>query len=208
MTQEDLKRERSRLVALSMELIEQRGTEINKAILAQAAQLTRSRMDTLFPDDSDLFDAIVEDFYAPAIAIMEEVVASDLPIRRKFYEFFARRFIREQERYRANPDTFALYLELGQARFAHVQGYIDLADHYLSELVAQAQAEGYFDGLKIDRALTLINQMVACYTAPQMMVLMEERLKTGKLAQIIDTLFDGLTAETGGAAGVTDLRLA
>ena len=68
MTQEDLKRERSRLVALSMELIEQRGTEINKAILAQAAQLTRSRMDTLFPDDSDLFDAIVEDFYAPANA--------------------------------------------------------------------------------------------------------------------------------------------
>lgn len=208
MTQEDLKRERSRLVALSMELTEQRGAEVNKAMLAQAAQLSRSRIDTLFPEDSDLFDAIVEDFYAPDIAIMEEVVGSDLPIRRKFYEFFARRFIREQARFRANPDTFALYLELGQARFEQVRGYIDLADHYLSELVAQAQAEGYFGGLKIDRALSLINQMVVCYTAPQMMVMMEERLETGKLAQIIDTLFDGLTVETGGAAGVSGLRLA
>ena len=208
MTQEDLKRERSRLVTLSMELIEQRGTEINKAILAQSAQLTRSRIDALFPEDSDLFDAIVEDFYAPNVAIMEEVVASDLPIRRKFYEFFARRFVRERARYRANPDIFALYLELGQARFEQVRGYIDLADHYLSELVAQAQAEGYFGGLKIDRALTLINQMVVCYTSPQMMIILEERLETGKLAQIIDTVFDGLTAETGGAAGVAGLRLA
>ena len=208
MTQEDLKRERSRLVTLSMQLIEQRGTEINKAILAQSAQLTRSRIDALFPEDSDLFDAIVEDFYAPNVAIMEEVVASDLPIRRKFYEFFARRFVREQARYRANPDIFALYLELGQARFEQVRGYIDLADHYLRELVAQAQAEGYFGGLKIDRALTLINQMVVCYTSPQMMIILEERLETGKLAQIIDTVFDGLTAETGGAAGVAGLRLA
>lgn len=208
MTQEDLKRERARLVALSLELIEQRGAEVNKTILAQAAQLSRSRIDALFPEESDLFDAIAEDFYAPDIAIMEEVVASDLPIRRKFYEFFARRFVRQQARYRANSETFALYLELGQARFEQVRGYIDLADHYLSELVAQAQAEGYFDGLKIDRTLSLINQMVVCYTSPQMMIILEERLETGKLAQIIDTLFDGLTAETGGSAGVAGLRLA
>lgn len=208
MTQEDLKRERSRLVALALELTEQRGAEITKAILAQSAQLSRSRIDTLFPEEDDLFDAIVEDFYAPDIEIMEDVVGSDLPIRRKFYEFFARRFVREQSRFQANPDAFALYLELGQARFEQVRGYIDLADHYLSELVAQAQAEGYFDGLSIDRALSLINQMVVCYTSPQMMIILEGRLETAKLAQIIDTLFDGLTAETGGAAGVSDLRLA
>ena len=208
MTQDDLKLERSKLVKLAMELVERKGTEVTRLMLANESQLARSRIEHIFPEEADLFDAIVEDWYAPDIAIMEEVVASELPIQRKFYEFFARRFVREQERFRANPDTFALYLELGQARFEQVRGYIDLADHYLSELVAQAQAEGHFDGLKIDRALSLINQMVVCYTSPQVLMMLDGRLDESKLAQIIDTMFAGLTARTGSAAGVSNLRLA
>ena len=94
MTQDDLKQERGKLVKLAMELVERRGTEVTRLMLANESQLARSRIDHIFPEEADLFDAIVEDWYAPDIAIMEEVVASGLPIQRKFFEFFARRFVR------------------------------------------------------------------------------------------------------------------
>ena len=89
-----------------------------------------------------------------------------------------------------------------------MRGYIDLADHYMSILVAEAQAEGYFDGLKIDKAMSLINQMVICYTSPQVMMMLGERLTEAKLAAIVDTMFSGLSAADGGARSVADLRLA
>lgn len=208
MTQEDLKQERSRLVKLAMQLIEKRGAAVSRATLASAAEISRSRIETIFPEETDLFEAIVEDWFAPDAAIMESVVASDLPIQRKFYEFFARRFVRERARLNENADTFALYLELGEAHFEQVRGYIDLADHYMSELVAQAQAEGHFEGLKIDAAMSLINQMVLCYVSPRIMLMLGDRLTEEKLAKIIDTMFAGLSAEEGGSRGVAGLRLA
>lgn len=208
MTQDDLQNERHRMARLAMDLVERRGAEVSKAALATEAQISRSRMDALFPAEDDLFDAILEDWYARDIAIMEEVVESDLPIQRKFYEFFARRFTREQARFRKDSDMFALYVELGNARFEQVRGYIDLADHYLSVLIAEAQSEGFFAGLKIDKAMSLINQMVICYTSPQFMIMLGDKLTEEKLGAIIDTMFAGLTADDGGARGVADLRLA
>lgn len=208
MTAQDIATEKVRLVTLTMELIERRGAAIDRAILATEAGVSRARIEAIFPEDADLFDAIIEQWYAPDVAIMEEVVASDLPIRRKFYEFYARRFERDLERFERDPATYALYVELGEAHFDRVRGYIDLGDHYLTELIAQAQDEGFFTGLEIDRALTLINQMVVCYVSPQMMLILSERLALDKLAAIIDTLFAGLSAEDGGAMGVNTLRIA
>ncbi|WP_209348874.1 TetR/AcrR family transcriptional regulator [Pontixanthobacter sp. CEM42] len=208
MTQEDLQSDRKRLVHLAMDLIERRGAEVGKTTLASEAQMSRSRIDAVFPEESDLFDAILEDWYAPDIAIMEEVVESDLPIERKFYEFFARRFARERERFREDPALFALYVELGTARMEQVRGYIDLADHYMSILVAEAQAEGFFANLKIDKAMSLINQMVICYTSPQVMMMLDERLTEEKLGAIIDTLFAGLSGKESSARGVAGLKLA
>ncbi len=200
--------ERARLVELAMRAIGRTGENVTRTALATEARLPRARIDALFPSEDELFDAILEQWYAPAIAIMEEAVASDLPIRRKFYEFFARRFLRERARYREDPAAFAVYCEIGSDKIENVRGYIDLADHYLSELIAQAQEDGYFAGLGINRALSLINQMVACYTSPYMMLIIEERLAEDKLAAIIDTLFDGLRAEARGAAPVVGLRIA
>jgi AcrR family transcriptional regulator len=200
--------ERAQLVELAMRAIERTGENITRAALAKDARIPRARIDAIFPTEDDLFDAILEQWYAPDIAIMEEVVASGLPVRRKFYEFFARRFIRERARFHKDPAVFAVYCEIGTDKFENVRGYIDLADHYLSELIAQAQEEGYFAGLGINRALSLINQMVNCYTSPQMMLIIEERLAEDKLATIIDTLFDGLSAEARGAAPVAGLRIA
>ena len=200
--------ERTELVRQAMELISKRGAGVSRSDLAAETRISRSRIEAIFPEETDLFEAIVEEWYAHDIEVMEEVVASDLPIQRKFYEFYARRFARERERYEEDPALFALYCELGSTHFEQVRGFIDLADHYLTELIAQAQVDGFFQGLEIDRALTLINQMTIAYTSPQVMLMIAPRLAEDKLAAIVDTLFAGLSGEDGGARGVNTIRLA
>ncbi|GAA4642711.1 hypothetical protein GCM10023115_07140 [Pontixanthobacter gangjinensis] len=208
MTQDDMEAERGRFVALAMDAIKRRGEEVNRAILARETRTPRAKIDALFPEETDLFDAIVAEWFAPLIAIIEEVIPADLPPNRKFYEFYARRFLHMRQRYLADPAVFELYCELGKDHFERVESYIDLADHYLSELIAQAQADGFLPGLKIDQALSLINQMMHCYTQPDVLIYLGDRLTLDKLARIIDTLFAGLSAKDGGASGVAGLRTA
>lgn len=208
MTTADRDSLRRELTVRTLQLMADRGAMIGKSELAADARMSRARMDELFPEESDLFDAVVEHWYADDVAIMEEVIASSLPVQRKFYEFFVRRFRIERERFRRDPALFALCVELGTDRFEQVRGYIDLADHYLSVLIAEAQAEGHFPGLSIGRALTMINQMVVCYTSPQLLMIVGDRLDEDKLACIIDTLFAGLAGGDRGAIGVTGLRAA
>ncbi len=200
--------EKQRLLGVAERMIEERGDAVSVGALAVFAGVPRARVEAIFPDDDSLFDAVVETWFEEHTAIMEDVVASDLPPNRKMYEFFARRFRLNRERYRANPAAFKAYCELGAAQFERIRGYVDLADHYLCELIAQAQAEGAFEGLAIDRALSLINQMVLPYTLAEVVIFMDERLSEEKLGQIVDTLFAGLSAAGGGAQGVTGLRAA
>ena len=200
--------ERKRLVRIAMELIERRGENVSRSALAAASGVSRARIEVLFPEDVDLFDAVVERWFDRHAEIMEEVVSSDLPPNRKMYEFFARRFTLQRARYRADPAAFKVYCELGAAHFERVRSYVDLADHYLCELIAQAQAEGAFEGLAIDEALSLINQMVLPYTMADLLTYLDERLSEDKLGRIVDTLFAGLSAADGGARGVKGLRAA
>ena len=204
----DPESEKDRLVRTAMRMIEERGDEVTRTALAAGSGVARSRVEALFPEEADLFDAIVERWFVGHVAIMEEVLASDLPPNRKMYEFFARRFRLQRERFRADPAAFKVYCELGAAHFERVRSYVDLADHYLCELIAQAQAEGAFEGLAIDEALSLINQMVLPYTMADILTYMEPRLSEQKLARIVDTLFAGLSAADGGARGVKGLRAA
>lgn len=200
--------ERKRLVRLAMEVIEQRGDDVTRGALAAAAGVPRSRIEAIFPEDIDLLDAVVETWFDKHIEIMEEVLASDLPPNRKMFEFFARRFALQRARYRADPVAFKVYCELGAAHFERVQGYVDLADHYLCELIAQAQADGAFEGLAIDEALSLINQMVLPYTMADILTYLDERLSEDKLGRIVDTLFAGLSGADRGSRGVKGLRAA
>lgn len=200
--------EKGRLVRIAMRLIEERGEEVSRLALANGAGVPRARVEALFPEESDLFDAIVENWFADYVTIMEDVVAADLPPNRKMYEFFARRFLLQRERFRADPAAFKVYCELGAANFERVRSYVDLADHYLCELIAQAQAEGSFEGLAINDALSLINQMVLPYTMADVLTYMDERLSEQKLGRIVDTLFAGLSAQEGGARGLKGLRAA
>jgi len=200
--------ERARLVRLAEKMIEERGDAVSLSALAAFAATPRARVESIFPDDNALFDAIVEGWFSDHVTIMEEVLASDLPPNRKMYEFFARRFRFQRARYRADPAAFKAYCELGAAHFERVRSYVDLADHYLCELIAQAQADGAFEGLAIDHALSLINQMVMPYTMAEMLTYLDPFLSEEKLGKIIDTLFAGLSAAEGGARGVTGLRAA
>jgi len=208
MSAETRRSERQRLAARALELTIQRGHEITLPLLAAEEGISRHRVEELFEDDGDLFEAVAELWMEPHVAIMEEVVASDLPSNRKMYEFFVRRFRITRERYRQNPAAFALICELGAARFERVRSFVDLADHYLCEVIAQAQVDGFFPGLGIDETLSLINQMVANYTLPDALIYIDEKLSEEKLARIIDTIFIGLSAEEGGARGINTLRLA
>lgn len=208
MTDSDRQKEREALARLAIEIAGRRGVEPTPDMLAAETGVARSRIDALFPEESDLFDATAEQWFAPLVSIMDEVMASDLPANRKFYEFFARRFVHQRAEYRRDPATFALLCELGSRRFERVRSYIDLADHYLCELIAQAQDEGAFEGLSIDRALTLVNQMVIAYTQVDMLMMLEERLAEDKLAAIIDTMFAGLSSADGGSRGISGLRAA
>lgn len=201
-------RERKRLVRLAMRMIEERGDDVTRSALANGAGIPRSRVELLFPEETDLFDAIVENWFSGHVAIMEEVVASDLPPNRKMFEFFARRFVLQRKRFHADPVAFKVYCELGAVHFERVRSYVDLADHYLCELIAQAQADGAFEGLAIDEALSLINQMTHPYTNAEVLTYLDHRLSEEKLGRIVDTLFAGLSAADGGARGIKGLRAA
>ena len=203
---DDSQAEKHRIVKAAIELIERRREPVTIATLASELRIPRANLDTLFEEERDLVAAIVDEWFAPDVAIMEEVVATDLPPDRKMFEFFARRFAKEKQRYDADPALFSLYLEIGSQHFAEVEGYIQLADHYLTEIIAEAQAAGHFAGLSLSRALTLINQMVMCYTNPQIILMIPDRLDETKLAAIIDTLFAGLTGKDGNAAGVSTIQ--
>jgi TetR/AcrR family transcriptional regulator, repressor of the ameABC operon len=200
--------QRERIAQFAYDLIRLRLDEVTPDVLAAEAGISRHRLEVLFPDEADLFEAVAELWFRPLTAMMEEVLASDLPANRKMYEFFARRFVHLRRLHGEEPAFFRLMCDLGTRHIERIRSHIDLADHYLCELIAQAQHEGYFEGLAIDRALSLINQMVACYTLPDMLPMVGQRLSEDKLAAIIDTLFAGLSASDGGARGIQGLRAA
>lgn len=209
LSEDTLLAERARVAQMVLGLVKERGTEITYTAAQSESGLSRTRFEQLFPDYDDLFDAIAQIWLAPHMEAMEEVLGSDLPPNRKMYEFFRGRFVISRDRFRTDPATFTMICEMGAANFERVRSYVDLADHYLCEIIVEAQADGHFAGLDIDAALSLINQMVSPYTMPDALVYLGEKLTEEKLARIVDTVFIGLSAEAGdGARGVNTIRVA
>lgn len=209
LTQTAREAERERIARRVLDLVKERGSEIAWTVAMAESGLTRARFEALFADYDDLFDAVAQLWLAPHMAVMEEVLAGDLPPQRKMYEFFRRRFVISQERYRADSENFTILCEMGAANFERVRSYVDLADHYLCELIAEAQAEGFFAGLEIDEALSLINQMISNYTLPDALIYLGDKLTEQKLARIVDTMFIGLSGEAGAdASGLNTLKVA
>ena len=200
--------ERKRIATMLLDLVKHRGSEISYQTAIAESGLSRSRFEQIFPDYDDLFDAIAQIWLAQHLQVMEEVLQSDLPPPRKMYEFFRRRFVISRDRFAEDPEHYTVISEMGAANFEKVRSYVDLADHYLSELIAQSQADGYFAGLEIDETLSLINQMLSTYARPDAIIHIGDKLTEEKLARIIDTLFAGLSGEMGESArGVNTLKV-
>ena len=207
--QTDLDGGREALLDLMVELIEERGTSaFTMTELAGRAGMSTANLYRYFDSKEALIEAVAEHWFQPKVEIMEEVIASDLPPRRKLYEFYARRFARMKAEWERDPVAFANYVELGKEHFELVRSYVDLGDHYLAMIIGEAMAEGYFAGLTIDEAISLINQMTGAYVNIGAMEMIMPKLSTDKLARIVDAVFDGLSAADRGAKAVSGLRAA
>ena len=207
--QTDLDGGREALLGLMVDLIEERGSSaFTMTELAARANMSAANLYRYYESKEALIEAVAEHWFQPKIEIMEEVVASDLGARRKMYEFYARRFTRMKDEWERDPVVFSNYVELGKEHFELVRSYVDLGDHYLATIIGEAMAEGYFAGLSIDEAISLVNQMVGLYVNITAMELIMPKLTTDKLARIIDAVFDGLSAQDRGAKPVSGLRAA
>lgn len=192
--QTDIEAGRTALLEVVDNLIRKRGAvDISMTDLAAAAGMSPSNLYRFFDNKEALLEAVAERFFAEKIQIMVEVTESDLPVRDKMYQYFARRYLAIVEQYEAEPDLLKSYLEIGQQYFEVVRGYVDLGDHYLAIIVAEAMEQGYFEGLSIDETVSLINQMVQCYTNPDTLFYIGTiKLSVTKLALIVDAIFLGL----------------
>jgi TetR/AcrR family transcriptional repressor of the ameABC operon len=192
--QTDIEAGKQQLLEVVDDLVRRRGgADISMTELASAAGMSPSNIYRFFESKEALLEAVAEKWFAEKIRIMEEVAATDLPARDKMLAFFARRFAVMVEQYEAEPELFKSYLEIGQQNFEVVRGYVDLGDHYLAMIVAEAMEQGYFDDLSIDQTVSLINQMVQPYCNPEAIVYIGTmKLNEQKLSRIIDTIFIGL----------------
>lgn len=191
--QTDIEAGRTQLLETVEAMIRKRGAfDLSMTDLAAEAGMSPSNLYRFFENKEAVFEAVAERWFTDKIAIMEDVIASDLLARDKMFAFFARRFRVMLESFSADPDLFKSHVELGQQHFEVVRGYVDLGDHYLAMIVAEAMEQGYFAGLSIDLCVSLINQMVQPYCNPEGVVMLAPKLSEEKLAHIIDAIFIGL----------------
>jgi TetR/AcrR family transcriptional regulator, repressor of the ameABC operon len=186
-------------VAIMIERQTGSGTGPTLAELAREAGMSPANIYRFFDSKDALYEAVAGRWFAPKIAIMEQVIASDLPAGEKLYQFFARRFILMRDDFDADPLLFQRYLDLGDEHQEIVRGYIDLGDHYLAMIVADCMADGHFEGLSIDQAVSLINLMVQAFFNPWQMIELMHSVTEEKLALVVTTMLRGLRgADTRG----------
>jgi AcrR family transcriptional regulator len=206
--QTDIEAGRKLLLATVEQMVRERGAiDISMTDLAAVAGMSPSNIYRFFESKEAVLEAVAEEWFADKVAVMEEVVASDLPSRQKMLAFFARRFVLMRDRFGEDPELFKSYCELGNQYFEVVKGYIDLGDHYLAIVVADAMEDGYFGGLTIDQTVSLINQMVQPYCNPDTLTMILPKLSEEKLAIIIDTIFNGLGEQRASNASKSGLRI-
>lgn len=208
--QTDVEAGRQQLLAAVDDVVRARGSgDISITDIAAAAGMSPSNVYRFFETKEALFEAVAERWFADKIRIMEEVCASDMSARDKMVAFFARRFAVMREQYDADPAFFRSYMEIGEQHIETIRGYVDLGNHYLSVLVADAMEEGFFSGFTLDETVSLINQMMHVYINPDnLFKIGTAKLTEHKLEQIVDTIFAGLTRNEGAlAAEKTAMRI-
>ena len=77
MSENEIDELRRRFAREAMALMERKGEEVSRTRLAAELSVARARIDAVFPEESDLLEAVTAEWFAPKLAVMDEVMASD-----------------------------------------------------------------------------------------------------------------------------------
>jgi len=185
------------LLEAAEQLIRERGA-VSPSVteIANACGMSQSNVYRFFPNKEALFEAFAERWFSELNEIMEAVVESDLPPREKLYQFFAQRFSLKRARYEEDSDYFTACMALGTEHRDVVMSYVDLADHYMATILAEAITQGEFPGMTIDGLMSPINLMLAPFCDPNLIPQYESSATIENLRIAINTLFNGLSAKS------------
>lgn len=205
----DILAARARIVAAADRMIREKGAiSFTMTDLAAAAGMSPSNLYRFFESKDALAEAMAGEWFAELEVIMKDLVLADMPVEEKLYQFFARRLTIKRARYDEDPELFESYMELGGEHFEVIKGYVDLADHYMASILAEAMKKGYFRGLELDSVVSLVNTMVQPFCNPQLMMQMMHLATEERLRAVIDTILNGLHASEERVAAKPELHIA
>ena len=191
----DIEAGREKLIQTAETIIRERGAiSFTITDLAAEAGMSQSNVYRFFENKDQLAEVMAGRWFAELIAIIEDLVETEMPAEQKLYEFFARRLVVKRARFEEDPDLFRSYMELGDQHFEVIRGYVDLTDHYMASILAEAMEAGYFEGLELDAVVSMVNTMVQPFCNPNLMMNMMHLADEGRLRQVIDTILTGLKA--------------
>lgn len=205
----DIEAKRTEIMDAADQLIRDRGAiSFTMTDLATAAGMSPSNVYRFFENKDALAEAMAGEWFADLHVIMEKLVEADIPVEEKLYRFFAERLILKRSRYDEDPNLFESYMELGDEHFEVIKGYVDLADHYMASILAEAMEAGYFKGLELDTVVSLVNTMVQPFCNPKLMMQMMHLATEERLRMVVDTMLEGLHARAGRKSGKPELHIA
>ncbi|MEO9470577.1 TetR family transcriptional regulator [Parasphingorhabdus sp.] len=192
----DIEAKRQQILETADQMIRDKGAiSFTMTDLATAAGMSQSNLYRFFENKDALAEAMAGEWFADLEVIMRELVDADMPVEEKLYQFFARRLVLKRARYDEDPELFASYMELGDEHFEVIKGYVDLADHYMATILAEAMDAGYFKGLELDAVISLVNTMMQPFCNPQLMMMMMHLATEERLRQVIGTILTGLNGD-------------
>ena len=189
----DIEATRIRIMDAADRIIQERGAiSFTMTDLATAVGMSPSNLYRFFESKDALAEAMAGEWFSELLVIMEGLVSAEMPVEEKLYQFFAKRVVIKRARYEEDPELFESYMELGDEHFEVIKGYVDLADHYMASILAEAMEKGYFKGLELDTVVSLVNTMVQPFCNPQLMMQMMHLATEERLRIVIDTILNGM----------------
>ncbi len=192
----DIAATRAKIMDAAEHIIQERGAiSFTMTDLATAVGMSPSNLYRFFESKDALAEAMAGEWFADLEIIMEELVSAEMPVEEKLYQFFAKRLIVKRARFADDPGLFESYMELGDEHFEVIKGYVDLADHYMATILAEAMEQGYFKGLELDTVVSLVNTMMQPFCNPKLMMQMMHLATEERLRIVINTILSGLRAD-------------
>ncbi len=205
----DIEATRAKLMAVADQIIQEKGAiSFTMTDLASSFGMSPSNLYRFFENKDALAEAMAGEWFAELLIIMEDLVSADMLVEEKLYQFFAQRLVVKRARYEDDPALFESYMELGDEHFEVIKGYVDLADHYMAIILAEAMEKGYFKGLELDSVVSLVNTMMQPFCNPKLMMQMMHLATEERLRIVINTILKGLRSDTEDPVAKPELHIA